>query len=155
MHQWFLLLHLVGLFMWFGTIAIEAFFIPAARKGDPILRVWVFGTYRRALWLEMIGLVLLLTGGIGMIAVETELLGETWFLVKVAAAVGAIALRGLHYLVLYRSVAPNPAMPGSGGSVSASDIAGVERYESLSRWTGPVSLVLIVVVLWMVLWRPF
>jgi hypothetical protein len=157
MHEWFLLLHLVGLIMWFGTMAVDAFYIPASRRGDAALQVWVFGTYRRAIWLELIGLALLLTGGIGMVITETELLGETWFLVKVGAAVIAIALRATHYVVLFRDFQPNPALPGAAGTPGGpevQDTQGVERYESLSRWAGPLGLIFVIIVFWMVLWRP-
>lgn len=154
MESLFHMLHIIGIVLWFGGIVIDVYFLPAAKKEDARHQAWVYGLYTRALTLEIAGLALLLTGGIGMLVVEREWPWDArWLLVKIVAAAVLILSRVYVYVFMYRRFSP-AALSKDEAGLESHMAASIAAYDRNSRIVGAISLVSLVVLLVMVFWKP-
>ncbi len=150
-----LLLHIVGVILWFSTLPLEAFVYPAARKaGDSATESWIFRVSIPAYYVEVVGLGLLLAGGIGRwLALGWGFLEFKWLIVKVVAAAIAIFLRAQNYHLIMGKA--RSALKGQAGSVSDRLVPVAAAIERAKLFPGLVGFVGVIVVFWMVLWRPW
>lgn len=155
MDTFFKMLHIIGIVLWFGTIAADLALLPAAKKsGDVQLKAWAYRMYGRMLWVDVVGLGLLLAGGIGMLVVRQWWPWEFgWLHIKFWAAIFLLVTRLWVYMFFYQRFRM-AAIPAGGGELGRHVESAIKTYDAFAKGTAAFVLGAIVVLFWMVFWKP-